>query len=127
MATAARSSRRKRNVSGSRLEQIAAAGRKAKRFDGVDMKQELELTRQCLTLISRIAARAAASPDSEHVQDTVMELEYAMSKSPYGANQTGHHLRDLEQLHQELAFIDSTSQEFTARDVLKYAIRNTWN
>jgi hypothetical protein len=94
-------------------------------MNGIDEK--LELTRKCLTLISRIAARSAASPDPEHVHDTLMELDYALRKSPHGPKKTGNHVYDLNRLHQELDFIDSTSQEFTAYDVLKYATRNTWN
>lgn len=88
---------------------------------------DIELVRKCLTLISRIAARSAASPDPEHVDDTLMELEYALRKSPFGTGTTGNRADDLARLHQELDFIDSTSQGFTARDILKYAVRNTWN
>ena len=88
------------------------------------MDKNLELTRKCLTLISRIAARGACSPDSEHVVDTLMELTHALLEPLYS---TRNGVRDLDQMHQELDHIDSTSQEFTAWHVLKYALRSTWN
>jgi hypothetical protein len=95
-----------------------------------NVDNELDLTRRCLVLISRIAARAAASPDADHVSDTLMELAIALER-PKGL-QTGHSgdqhpARSLDRIHQELNFIDSTSQEFTARDALKFALRSTWN
>ena len=91
------------------------------------MDKKLELTRKCLTLISRIASRGAASPDPEHAQDTLMELHYTQLTSPYEEETAHKDIRDLERLHQELDFIDSSSQEFTAYDVLKFATWNTWN
>ena len=96
-------------------------------YGGLKMDKKLELTRKCLALINRIAGRAAASPSPEHVRDTLMELHDALLKSPYGDERTGNHARDLDVLHDQLDFIDSTSQELTARDVLKFALRSTWN
>ena len=91
---------------------------------GYKMEKTLELTRKCLTLISRIAARGACSPDPEHIVDTLMELTYALSEPLYS---TRNGVRELDRMHRELDFIDSTFQEFTARHVLKYALRSTWN
>jgi len=93
------------------------------------MTNTLELTRRCLTLISRIAARAAASPDADHVVDTLMELDYALNSgrgSQNGSSSDQDTACSLARIHRELNFIDSTSQEFTARDVLKFALRSTW-
>ena len=98
--------------------------------------EDIELVRKCLTLISRIAARGACSPDMDHVRDTLMELGSALLKSQStnmptaiseGLISMSRRIRDLEGTHQELDFIDSTSQEFTAYHVLKYATRCTWN
>jgi hypothetical protein len=91
--------------------------------------ENVELTRKCLTLISRIAARAAASPDCEHVVDTLMELTFALEPHPsaIGSSVTHRSLSDLRRIHETLDFIDSTSQGFTAGEVLKYALRSTWN
>lgn len=87
-----------------------------------------EIARECLTLINRIAARAAASPDVEHVADTLMELYYALKQSQQHAIEGANPgRRNLMRTHEELDFIDSTSQGLTAREVLKYAIRSTWN
>ena len=98
--------------------------------------KDIELVRKCLTLISRIAARGACSPDIEHVRYTLMELGYALFKSEStnsptalleGSISMSRRIRDLEETHRELDFIDSTSQDFTAHDALKYATRGTWN
>jgi len=56
-----------------------------------------------------------------------MELHYTQLTSPYEEETAHKDIRDLERLHQELDFIDSSSQEFTAYDVLKFATWNTWN
>ena len=89
-----------------------------------EMDKKLELTRRCLTLISRIAVRGACSPDPQQVVDTLMELSYALFEERHS---TGNRLRDLERMHYKLDYIDSTSEEFTARHVLQYAVRSTWN
>ena len=90
------------------------------------MEENLELKRKCLTLISRIAARAAGSPDPDHVADTLMELAYAL-ETPHRDAERANSVGSFDRLYQELNYIDSTSQEFTAYHVLKYACRNTWN
>lgn len=96
------------------------------------MDNELELKRRCLTLISRIAARAANSPDHDHVRDTLFELDYALKRSPNAANPSTSDIRpdtfrDLRRLHQDLDFIDVTGDEFTVFHFLKYSTRSTWN
>ena len=95
------------------------------------MKENLDVIRRCLTLISRIAARGSCSPDSCHVADTLMELRFALVAPRLGRD-THDQIVDpsdgeLDKIHHELNFIDSTSQEFTAFQVLKYAVRSTWN
>jgi len=94
------------------------------------MDGDLDLTRRCLTLISRIAGRAAGSPHPDHAADALMELRGALLEPRPEAGTpsvTGGPDRTLDRLHQTLDFIDSTSQEFTARHVLNYALRSTWN
>ncbi|MGO9113018.1 MAG: hypothetical protein ACLP9L_27620 [Thermoguttaceae bacterium] len=95
------------------------------------MDKNLELTSRCLTLISRIAARGACCPYSDEVADTLMELASALLEPRRDTDELGSVLerrgRDLDQMHQRLDFIDSTSRDFTARDVLKYALQSTWN
>ena len=95
------------------------------------MDEDLDLTKRCLTLISRIAARGACSPYPDHVADTLMELTYALLEPCRDADKLGSVLerraRNLDKVHGALDFIDSTSQEFTARYVLSYALRSTWN
>jgi len=96
------------------------------------MDKNLDLVRKCLTLISRIAARGASSPDPDHVSDTLFELSCALETNPYGSGTleppiSPKSIRQLERLHQELDFIDSTSTGYTARDVLKFMNTSTWN
>jgi hypothetical protein len=96
------------------------------------MGKDLELVRKCLTLISRIAARGASSPDPAHVRDTLMELTYALEREsdwtqPLAARVRPSSGRDLERLHGELDFIDATSQPLAANLILKCASRSTWN
>jgi hypothetical protein len=82
-------------------------------------------------LISRIAARGACSPDEQNVGDTLMELRYALLEprrfTDWSDAVLEYEMRDLDRIHQELDFIDATSQDLTARDVLKFAVRSTWN
>lgn len=83
------------------------------------MENDVELTRKCLTLIGRIAVRGACSPDAQEVADTLMELTCALVER--------RQMRDLDRMHRDLDFIDSTSRGFTARDMLKFALQSTWN
>ena len=95
------------------------------------MEDTLDLVKKCLTLISRIAARGARSPDSEHVHDTLFELGYVLT--PLGprfdvfTDKEPNHKPALLRLHDDLDFIDSTSEPLTAELVLKYSARSTWN
>jgi hypothetical protein len=90
------------------------------------METDLELVKKCLTLISRIAARGASSSDPDHVLYTLMELAYALD---HARKAKGYRLVDfdIEFLHQELDFTDSTSEPMTAEMILKYSSRNTFN
>jgi hypothetical protein len=87
------------------------------------VEKDLELVRRCLTLISRIAARGACSTDDEHVFDTLMELRVALHNPR--VSPTKH--QDIERVHHELDFIDSTSQPLMAELILKCSTRSTWN
>ena len=97
-------------------------------IDGVRINTEdSDLIRRCLTLVSRIAARGACSPNLLHVADTLAELRIALvdpkrEEHPFHASGD-----ELDKIHHELDFIDSTSEEFTAFQVLRYAVRATWN
>ena len=68
------------------------------------MDKYLELRKRCLTLISRIAARANSSPYPDHARGTLRELNYALRKSPYDSESvdeivnTGYELFELDQL-----------------------------
>jgi hypothetical protein len=44
------------------------------------MDDDLELVKRYLTLISRIAARGASSPDPDHIRDTLLEVCFALGK-----------------------------------------------
>jgi hypothetical protein len=96
----------------------------------MNMETDLELVKKCLTLISRIAARGASSPDPDHVRYTLLELTYALD---HARKAKGYSVDDfdtdcrLASLHQELDFIDSTSEPMTAEMILKYSSRNTFN
>src|SRR5690242_3598578 len=94
-----------------------------------EMDPNLKLVRRCLTLIGRIALRGANSPDTQNVLDTLFELSCFLSQYPFNPQlpDSDKEIRDLRKLHQELDFIDSTSQEFTAHDMLKYATTSTCN
>ena len=101
-------------------------------FTRWEMDRNLELTKRCLTLISRIAARGASSPDPERVYDTLMELQFALRRDVRGASAvefplSAEEVNNLGRAHRDLAHIDSTSDEFSASDFLKYASRSTWN
>jgi hypothetical protein len=95
------------------------------------MKKNLEVTRKCLTMISRIAARGACSSDAQNVADTLMELTYALLELRRCTDASDpvheYRTRDLDRMHKELDFIDSTSQNLNARDALKFTVRSTWN
>jgi hypothetical protein len=95
------------------------------------MDTNLEVTRKCLTLISRIAARGACSPDAQNLADTLMELRCALLGPRHATDAWDAVLepekRDLDRIHRELDFIDSTSQNLNARDALKFTVRSTWN
>jgi len=96
------------------------------------MDDDLELVKRYLTLISRIAARGASSPDPDHIRDTLFEVCFALGKYSGGSPTSEsllspERIRQLEHLHHELSFIDSTSTGYTARDVLKFANTSTWN
>jgi len=60
-----------------------------------------------------------------------MELTYALLEPCRDADTLGSLLerraRNLDKVYRALDFIDSTSQEFTVRHVLSYALRSTWN
>jgi hypothetical protein len=94
------------------------------------METNLELVRECLTLIGRIGARGVSSPDPERVRDTLMELTYALD---HARNAKGYAIGGfdtncrLASLHQELDFIDSTSEPITPEAILKDSPRNTFN
>jgi hypothetical protein len=49
------------------------------------MMKNLEVIRKCLTLISRIAARGACSPDAQNVSD--LELTYAQLEPRRSTNE----------------------------------------
>jgi hypothetical protein len=95
------------------------------------MMNNLEVIRKCLTLISRIAARGACSADEQNVADTLMELTYALLEPRRSRDESDavleQEMRDLDRIHKELDFIDSTSQNLTASDAVKFAVRSTWN
>ena len=94
------------------------------------MEDNLTLVRRCLTLISHIAARGARSTDEEHVHDTLYELAGAMAELgslKVGAYEATNHTGNLKRVHDELDFIDSTSEPLTAELILKYFTRSTWN
>jgi len=100
--------------------------------DRLTMDKNLDLVRRCLTLISRVAARGASSPDPEHVSDTLFELSYALEKCSYDARTLEppaslKGIYRLDKLHRDLDFIDSTSTGYTARDFLKFMNTSTWN
>ena len=95
-----------------------------------DMDEDLELIRKCLTLISRIAARGAGSPDPDYVRDTLMELAYALTRSDtddLGSAERPSRPEALEKLHKELDYTDWTDDPFNAHSILHYAARTTWN
>jgi hypothetical protein len=82
------------------------------------MDKNLELKRQCVALIVRIAARGASSLDPDDVDVTLEELAHIL-------NEWLH--RDLNQLHLELASFSPTSDGLTAYDIVGFAIRSIWN
>ena len=100
--------------------------------DKLTVDNNLDLVRRCLTIISRIAARGASSPDPDHVRDTLFELSHALQKCSYDARtleppaSLGGFYRLLK-LHQDLDFIDSTSTGYTARDFPNFANTSTRN
>ena len=81
------------------------------------MDKNLELKRQCLALITQIAARGAASLDPDDLNATLDDLAYLLN----------HYLHDLNQLHLALESFSPTSDALTAYDMLGFAIRCTWN
>src|SRR5579862_886 len=101
------------------------------KLNGDKMNENLDLVRRCLTLVSRIAARGASSPDHEHVSDTLFELSFALERHPYSAGTLRppvslKGIYFLQKLHEELDYIDSTSQGYTALDFLKFVNTSTW-
>jgi len=94
------------------------------------METNIELVKECLTLISRIAARGVSSPDPESVWDTLMEMTYALDHAcdakGYAVGGFDTNCR-LTSLHHELDFIDSTSEPMTPEAILKDSPRNTFN
>ena len=86
------------------------------------MDRPVLLRKRCLTLISRIACRAAASSDPERIADTLMELSFVFRR--------GTRDRDLEWLHQELAEIESEHgivYPLAVPEILKFEARSTCN
>jgi hypothetical protein len=86
------------------------------------MDKTLHGQKECLALISRIASRAACSPHPERPSETLMDLSIALRHDTLGA--------ELEEMHQELNFIDSNdskAQNFTAADIVKFESRSTWS
>jgi hypothetical protein len=82
------------------------------------MDKNLELKRQCLALITRIAARAAASLDPDDVNATLNDLSYMLNR---------YLDHDLSQLHLELESFSPTADSLTPYDMVGFAIRCTWN
>ena len=80
------------------------------------MDEDLDLTKRCLTLISRIAARGACSPYPDHVADTLMELTYALLEPCRDADKLGSVLerraRNLDKVHR-LTWFTHLVSEFT--------------
>jgi len=97
------------------------------------MDKYLELRKRCLTLISRIAARAASSPYPGHARISLWELNYVLRESPYVSDDDDENLNaddelnKLDNLYKLLKFIDADSETYTAYHVLKFATRSTWN
>jgi hypothetical protein len=88
----------------------------------MNMAEDPALER-CLTLISRIAARGAASPIDEHVRDTLMELQFYLDERQELFNGETR----LERLHRDLYHMDVSSEPLIAELILKYAARTAWN
>jgi hypothetical protein len=96
------------------------------------MNWNLKAIRNCLALVSRIAARGACSPDTQQVVDTLMELTFVLADSRRSGDMSNTMLErcrvpNLIRMRDDLNEIDSTAQDFTASDALKFASRSTWN
>ena len=87
------------------------------------MEKDLALVKRCLTLISRIAARGAASPIDEHVFDTLMELRFYLDER----KELFDGETPLERLYRDLNDRDVTSESLSAELILKYTARTAWN
>jgi hypothetical protein len=95
------------------------------------MDKNLDLVRKCLTLISRIAARAAAAQDPQYVSDILFQLSYAFETYPYSSRMleppvSSKSLHQLHNLRRELDEIDSMTG-YTVQDFLRFVNTSTWN
>ena len=84
------------------------------------MDDDLILEKRCLTLISRIASKAASAFDPERPADALLELFMALHRREDGGS--------LQYLHQQLDFIDSTdATSLTLSEILKFESRSTYS
>jgi hypothetical protein len=95
------------------------------------MNEKLEVIRRCLTLVCRIAARGACSPDPCYVEDALLQLRFALL-DPRHRRDT--HIQIVEtrrceliEIYQDLAFIDTNAHKFIASDVVRFAVQSTTN
>jgi hypothetical protein len=84
----------------------------------------IKLARKCLALIRDIAARGADSENPEHIGYALEELSQVLLERdgveemrfvPIPATE----IANLEDLYDELAFVDSCSQSLAAEDAVK--------
>ena len=81
------------------------------------MDKHVELRKRCLTLISRLAARAASSPYPGDAEIMLHELKYALGEFPYDLDSldsvpTDDDLHELDKLYRSLNLIDSECQSY---------------
>jgi hypothetical protein len=79
----------------------------------------IDLAKRCLALISDIACRGAGSQSPEHVGYALQELTQVLFERTGNNNRLfepipADEIRGLQQLHEELDFVDACSQSMAA-------------
>jgi|HubBroStandDraft_5_1064220.scaffolds.fasta_scaffold2421729_1 hypothetical protein len=91
-------------------------------FDEPGMDQDDELVRACLTLISRIAAQGASSPEPRAVHNAMLGLRIAFDDRFAGYIGTRS-----QRMLESLKISQSMSVGTGAAAILSAAARSTWN